>query len=167
MTSFVHRIRLKRIESQIQHLIYRVDEPKKVSDAMIEGFLHQLSVWKDRLPLDASNYQDKPSQPFDGIDIYVRTSCKLLMSLNLYEADDIQMVPYYRCIRLLLYPQLSESPVNMKYLKLCVDACGGVCRTYKRLHHQFSIGFSTLSIQSVFLAGKTPYHQLPRNICLI
>jgi hypothetical protein len=65
------------------------------------------------------------------------------------------MVSYYRCVRLLLYPQLlvTDSPVNMEYLKLCAEACGGVCQAYKRLHHKFAVGFSTLSIQSVFLAG--------------
>jgi hypothetical protein len=151
LTSFVHRVRLKRIESQIQHLIYRVDRPANVSDRIIQKFLKQLTEWKDRLPAESHHYQDSQGLPFDGVDVYV-SSNTIIIRLGAW-LTAFQMVSYYRCIRLLLYPQLIESPVNMEYLKICADACGGVCKAYKRLHHKFSIGFSTLSIQSVFLAG--------------
>lgn len=65
------------------------------------------------------------------------------------------MVSYHRCIRLLLYPQLSSKPLNLKYLNICATSCVGVCSAYRRLHHRMSVGFSALSIQSVFLSGLT------------
>lgn len=165
LTSFVHRVRLKRIESQIQHLIYRVDRPLKVPDNIIQSFLAQLTTWKDTLPEVAYNIVDSKSQPFDGIDIYVRSLYPYCFTFT----DAFQMVSYYRCIRLLLYPQLTESPVNIEYLRICAEACGGVCIAYKRLHHKFSIGFSTLSIQSVFLAGSNflaPFCRFERKLIL-
>ncbi|RDW85138.1 hypothetical protein BP6252_02728 [Coleophoma cylindrospora] len=137
LTSFVHRVRLKRIESEIQHLLYRVDRPIKASDSIIQDFLNQLYAWRDMLPKDAKNFDDKGDLhvPFDGLDVY--------------------MVSYHRCIRLLLYPQLSSKPLNLHYIQTCATSCAGVCSAYRRLHHRMSVGFSALSIQSVFLSGLT------------
>ena len=67
---------------------------------------------------------------------------------------DQQMIHYHKCIRLLLQPQLYEGVVNERYLKLCTEACAGLCESYKRLHDRFPVSFSTISVQTVFLAGK-------------
>jgi hypothetical protein len=64
------------------------------------------------------------------------------------------MVFYFKCLRLLLYPQLSKPHVNPRFLKACAAACGGVCQTYKRLHQTMSVGYSMMALQTVFLAGK-------------
>jgi hypothetical protein len=63
------------------------------------------------------------------------------------------MIVYHKCVRLLLYPQLSESSLNLQYVKLCANACAGVCEAYKRLHRKMKAGYSPLSLQTVFLAG--------------
>jgi hypothetical protein len=47
----------------------------------------------------------------------------------------------------------SPSP-NLPYLQKCVEACGGVCKTYKRLHQNVAVGFSLMALHSVFFAGK-------------
>lgn len=133
MTSFIHRTRLKRIESEIQHIIYRVDFTGKVPDATLNDFLDRLSHWKDTIPFEAHNYVHTHDSAFEGLEFYT--------------------IHYYRCVRFLLYPQLAENPVNMLYLKLCSDACAGIISDYRRLHHVFPVGFSALSIQSVFMAG--------------
>jgi len=65
------------------------------------------------------------------------------------------MVAYHKVVRLLLYPSLFTTPLNTYYLHLCGLACGGVCQTYKSLHHSMNFGPSPLSLQSVFLAGLT------------
>ncbi|RDW60223.1 hypothetical protein BP5796_11829 [Coleophoma crateriformis] len=135
LTSFVHHIRLKRIESEIQQTIYRVNSTTPIANDTIQGFLDRLSVWERLLPMASYRFEDHRLQPFDGIDAY--------------------MVAYHKCVRLLLYPQLSEKPINKKYLNLCAQACGGVCTRYKSLHHSMNIGFSPLSLQNVFLAGLT------------
>ncbi|KAH8899855.1 hypothetical protein GQ53DRAFT_203201 [Thozetella sp. PMI_491] len=152
MSSFVHRLRLKRIESEIQHVVYRVDRPTKIPDTVIQVFLDQLNTWKDTVPFEARNFVSKPGLPYDGLEYYT--------------------IHYYRCVRFLLYPQLASGEtvpssgatapasqpapnVNMNYLRLCADACAGIAHDYRQLHRIFPVGFSALSIQSVFLAGLT------------
>jgi hypothetical protein len=64
------------------------------------------------------------------------------------------MLHYYKCTRLLLQPQLYETVINERYLTLATEACVGICETYRRLHDYFPVAFSTLSLQTVFLAGE-------------
>ncbi|OTB07662.1 hypothetical protein M426DRAFT_242186 [Hypoxylon sp. CI-4A] len=135
LTSFIHRTRLKQIESEIQHDVYRVDRPGDVSDAIINGFIDRLNGWKDVIPFDTAHYVHRQENAYEGSELYT--------------------LHYYRVVRFLLYPQLAKNPVNMHYLKLCADACIGIISDYRRLHHAFPIGFSALSIQTVFLAGLT------------
>jgi hypothetical protein len=144
LTSFIHRLRLKRIESEIQHIIYRVDRADKVNESAIGEFLERLDAWKDAIPFEARNFVQQPNTAFEGMEFYT--------------------IHYHRCVRFLLYPSLAETPVNMQYIKLCASACAGIIAGYRRLHHVFPVGFSALSIQSVFLAGKIvlPYRHCER-----
>ncbi|KAI2619534.1 fungal-specific transcription factor domain-containing protein [Hypomontagnella submonticulosa] len=135
LTSFVHRMRLKQIESEIQHDVYRVDRPNDVSDAIINTFLDRLNAWKEVIPFESANYVHRQENAYEGPILYT--------------------LHYHRCVRFLLYPQLAKNPVNMHYLKVCADACIGIITDYRQLHHAFPVGFSALSIQSVFLAGLT------------
>jgi hypothetical protein len=67
----------------------------------------------------------------------------------------LKMISWYKCVRLLLQPQLYGETINERYFKLCIEACGGICETYKRLHHRMPLAFTTVSLQNVFLAGLT------------
>lgn len=136
LTSFIHRTRLKKIESEIQHIVYRVDQPGKIPDSIIDAFLDRLHIWKDTIPYEARNYVHRQDEAYEGVELYT--------------------IHYHRCVRYLLYPKLAEQPINMRYLKNCADACAGVLTDYRRLHQVFPVGFSALSIQSVFLAGTCP-----------
>ncbi|RDW88310.1 hypothetical protein BP6252_00342 [Coleophoma cylindrospora] len=123
MTTFIHVVRLKRIESEIQNSIYRVDGANAANLSQeTERILAKLNAWKDATPA--------PTQV-------------------------VYMVAYHKCVRLLLQPQLYEVVINPRYLKLCTEACSGVCETYRLLHDSQVIAFSTLTLQSVFLAGLT------------
>ncbi|KAH8204367.1 hypothetical protein TruAng_001418 [Truncatella angustata] len=133
LTSFLHRLRLKRVESEIQHEIYRVDQPKTVSDDTINDFLDRLKSWKDAIPFEAKAFAHQSNVPYEGLELYT--------------------IHYHRCVRYLLYPSLAEVPINGHYLELCAEACSGIISDYRRLHRVFPVGFSALSIQSVFLAG--------------
>ncbi|KAI1496216.1 fungal-specific transcription factor domain-containing protein [Biscogniauxia marginata] len=135
LTSFIHRTRLKKIESEIQHDVYRVDKPDKVPDTVINAFLDQLDTWKDTIPYEARHFVHRQDVAYEGLEFYT--------------------IHYHRCVRFLLYPKLAENPVNMHYLRLCADSCAGVITDYRRLYHVFPVGFSALSIQSMFLAGLT------------
>lgn len=64
------------------------------------------------------------------------------------------MILYHKCVRCLLFPQLSESLLNLQYVRLCAEACAGVCEAYKRLYRTLKADYTPLSLQSVFLAGE-------------
>jgi hypothetical protein len=79
LTSFIHQIRLKRIESEIQSTIYRVSPPTPTDPSVIQEFLDRLSAWKRMLPSETYRFEDKELQPYEGIEVYVRTHKILLM----------------------------------------------------------------------------------------
>lgn len=66
-----------------------------------------------------------------------------------------QMIQYYTCVRILLYPQLSDPNIDSQYLLQCAEACGGVCESYKQMHHLMLVDYSPLALQGIFLAGVT------------
>ncbi|KAJ9142369.1 Fungal-specific transcription factor domain-containing protein [Pleurostoma richardsiae] len=135
MTSFIHRLRLKQIESDIQHEIYRVDRPAQLSDVVIQQYLDRLNAWKDAIPLETRDFKQRPGMPYEGTILYT--------------------LHYHRIVRYLLYPMLGQTPMNKQWVRLCADACAGIISDYRALHHVFPVGFAALSIQSVFLAGLT------------
>lgn len=76
------------------------------------------------------------------------------------------MIPYYKVIRLLIYPQLPGTNLNLPYLKICAEACAGICEAYKRLHRMGRTDCSPFTIQALFLTGLTLLHctwLAPRN----
>lgn len=64
------------------------------------------------------------------------------------------MASYHKSIRILLQPRLYETVINKRYLDLCAEACRGLCETYKQLHYRIPLVFTSVSLQTVFLAGK-------------
>ena len=136
MSCFIHICRLRIIESNIQQNIYRVDQPD-IEVSEIDKFLQQLEAWKEAIPQDAQRSSTSTSNgtSFAGRDYY--------------------MVYYYKCLRFLLHPHMSSPSPNLAYLQKCVEACGGVCKTYKRLHQNVAVGFSLMALHSVFFAGLT------------
>lgn len=134
LSCFIHMIRLRRIESHIQQSAYRVDRASSVPHSIIDHFIRELSAWKDSIPPDQPS-QDTDVSTFDGYVYY--------------------MLYYYKTLRLLLYPRITTKNIDIDTLVKCAEACGGVCRTYKTLHRQTSVGFSLMALYSVFLSGLT------------
>ena len=134
LSCFIHTIRLRRIESSIQQSVYRVDKTSNLPHKVIDRFLAELNIWKQLIP-------DEPV--VDDIEIYS------------YDGYDYHLLYYYKCLRLLLYPNLTAPDVSTHLLIKCAEACGGVCRLYKQLHRQTSVGFSLMALYSIFLSGLT------------
>lgn len=81
LTSFLHKVRLKRIESEVQHLIYRVDRPVASSNELTEDFLTQLQAWKKLIPGGTNGYESSIQHPVDNLETYVQHSfCKLIIN---------------------------------------------------------------------------------------
>ncbi|KAF2703725.1 hypothetical protein K504DRAFT_417739 [Pleomassaria siparia CBS 279.74] len=135
LTSFILVVQLRRIESEIQQTIYRVDRSNLLNDSVVDNFLFQLKAWKSKIPSDTQSLRDISDIPFDGYEYY--------------------MVYYYKCQRLLLYPQILKADVAHRFLKGCAQACAGVCGAYKRLHQTLAVGYSLMALQTVFMAGLT------------
>jgi hypothetical protein len=134
LSCFIHIIRLRKIESHIQQSIYRVDKHKILSRSKIDYFLSILEEWRSTSPPPFAE-SDTEVYSYDGIYYFE--------------------VYYYKCLRLLLYPHLSSPIVNPDIVVRCADACGGVCRSYKALHRETSVGFSLMAIYAIFLSGLT------------
>lgn len=70
LSCFIHICRLRRIESEIQQTIYRVDDSSTASEAEVENFIQKLDNWKDRIPCDARQHSaDKPTTKTDTLVI--------------------------------------------------------------------------------------------------
>lgn len=50
LTFFLHFLKLKRIVSDIQHTVYRVDRVLDNPIGLIDGFVEQFKIWRERLP---------------------------------------------------------------------------------------------------------------------
>lgn len=72
LTSFIRIVELRKIESEIQQTIYRVDRTTPVKDDVINQFLGRLTEWKANIPADTKRFKDVEGLPFDGYDFYVR-----------------------------------------------------------------------------------------------
>lgn len=163
MSTLIHLLRLKRIESEIQHKIYRVDKVKSSQEIHVEtnSFLERLHTWKSAIPQHQANQAMAENQVYLGYDSYVRARpgfqmvgilARLRQETNTNK-DHTQMAAYYKTLRVLLQPRVYEKNIQDQYFALCVEACKGVCETYKRLHTTVPVSFNSLSLQSVFLAG--------------
>lgn len=69
LTSFIHRLRLKRIESQIQHSVYRVDITEPTPKSLIDHYLQELRDWRNQIPKEAQTFEQLRSDaPYDGYE---------------------------------------------------------------------------------------------------
>ena len=72
LTIFIHTTRLKMIESEIQHIIYRVDRPNQTTPEIIQSSLDRIAAWEAAIPAEYREKQDALDRPFDGTDVFVR-----------------------------------------------------------------------------------------------
>ncbi|KAE8149477.1 C6 transcription factor [Aspergillus avenaceus] len=131
MTFSLYLIRIRQIDSKVQHKIYRADRP-----------LHSLRSKMDRLFLELEEWKQSALQRFSGSDL------------------DHPMLHYNRALRLLIQPFLPSLPLSDPYYHICLRAAGDICQTHKRLHQILEYGHSFLAVQTVFMAGITLLYAL-------
>lgn len=68
MSTFIHILRLKKIESDIQHNIYRVDRPSasKSIHQSTDLFLERLYAWRDAIPPQSKHWGPADRNKFRG-----------------------------------------------------------------------------------------------------
>jgi hypothetical protein len=88
LSCFIHICRLRRIESEIQQTIYRVDDSAPATEAEVESFIQKLDIWRDRIPKDARQYSAQQettktdTMVIDGYGYYVKISSALFLELH-------------------------------------------------------------------------------------
>jgi hypothetical protein len=126
LTFPIYLFKLRRIDSRIQHKIYRADRP-----------LSALRLKMDPLYLELEQWKESALQRFSGSDL------------------DYPMLHYNRAVRLLIQPFLPILPMTDPYYHICLQAAGEICQSHKRLHQTLEYGHSFLAVQTVFMAGIT------------
>lgn len=79
MTCYIHLLRLRIIDTEIQHNIYRVDSPNspRTIYKTTDRFLERLFAWKNSIPpqsieWDPANRNDFRGDEYQSYDSYVR-----------------------------------------------------------------------------------------------
>jgi hypothetical protein len=117
---------LRRVESRVQHSIYRADLPLSALRQKLDTLYNEIVTWRASIDDSFSNGE--------------------LDYLTLH---------YNRSIRLLIQPFLPLLPPSDPYYRLCLQAAGDTCQTHKRLHQTLDYGHSFIAVQTVFVAGIT------------
>lgn len=125
LTMCIALIQLKRLESQIQTNIYRVDKTISSLFPEVTPLLSAIQDWEQSLP-----------------------------SLTESENDYLHLQSN-KAIRLLLQPFLTIVDPNDKLIGICLQASGQICESFKRLHQRNSYGHSFVAVHSIFVAGVT------------
>lgn len=123
LTMWTELVKLKRIESQIQCHIYRVDVPVASLFTEIAPLLARLEEWKMRTP-----------------------------SLGMAENNYLALL-WHKSMRLLIQPFLSLLSPDDPLIKKCLQVSGQICQIFKRMFQQDSYGHSFISVHSIFVAG--------------
>ncbi|KAF7595047.1 hypothetical protein BBP40_007450 [Aspergillus hancockii] len=131
MTFALYLIQIRRIDSKVQHKIYRADRPLRSIRSKMDRLFLELEEWKQSALLRLS-----------GSDF------------------DYGMLHYNRALRLLIQPFLPSLPLSDPYYHICLRAAGDICQTHKRLHQTLEYGHSFLAVQTVFMAGITLLYAL-------
>ncbi|KAH8202480.1 hypothetical protein TruAng_003380 [Truncatella angustata] len=126
LTSAILLVKLRRIESRIQHSIYRADKPLSSLTFKMDRFYQNLEAWK--LELETS---------LSGAEL------------------NYPILHYHRALRLLVQPFLALLPPTDPYYTLCMRASGDVCQAHKKLHQTLDYGHSFIAVQTVFVSGIT------------
>ena len=125
LTMCMGLIKLKRIESQIQSNIYRVDKTIQALFPEVAPLQTQLSEWRKSMP-----------------------------SLTIAE-NDYLLLQHNKAIRLLIQPFLNVLDPQDDLIQQCLVSSGQICQVFKRMFQRDSYGHSFISVHSIFIAGVT------------
>lgn len=128
LTMCMGLIKLKRIESQIQSNIYRVDRSIESLFPEVAPIQAQLCEWRNSMP-----------------------------SLTIAE-DDYLLLQYNKAIRLMIQPFLNILDPQDELIRKCLISSGQICQVFKRMFQRDAYGHSFISVHSIFIAGVTIWY---------
>lgn len=62
---------MRKIESEIQQTVYRVDCVAPLDHDVIGHYQRRLPEWRDSIPEDTKRFEDTEGRAYDGYDYYV------------------------------------------------------------------------------------------------
>ncbi|KAK8015528.1 hypothetical protein PG991_008416 [Apiospora marii] len=151
LTPAIFLFKLRRIESRIQHSIYRTDRPLAALVPKLDQYHAELEAWKQELmqsplAITTTNSNNNNTNSNNG-------KCNNSGSHN--AELNYMLLHYHRAIRLLVQPFLALLPPTDPYYALCLASAGDICQAHKRLHQTLDYGHSFIAVQTVFVAGIT------------
>ena len=153
LTPALFLFKLRRIESRIQHSVYRADKPLAALVPKLDQYHAELEAWKQELlrsPL-ASASANHHNNHNDGQGNNSSSSSSSSHNAEL----NYMLLHYHRAVRLLVQPFLALLPPTDPYYARCLAAAGDICQAHKRLHQTLDYGHSFIAVQTVFVAGIT------------
>jgi hypothetical protein len=131
----LYLFRLRRLEAQIQHAVYRVDKPLQDMRPKMESLYKSLQDWRREMIVEIPMSSPEVNYP---------------------------LLHYHRAVRLLLQPFLPLLDPSDTYHTICLRSAGDICQAHKRLHQSLDYGHSFIAVQTVFVAGMTLVYALWR-----
>jgi hypothetical protein len=126
MTQSILLSQLRRLESRIQRVIYRVDRPTTSLLPKLAPLFRDMEAWRASIPPEVRGSElDRP------------------------------LLNYHKTLRLLIQPFLALLTPEDSYFQQCVVSVGQICQIHKRLHQSPQYGHSFIAVHTVFIAGIT------------
>lgn len=133
LTAFIASLKLKRIESQVQSSIYRVDKTVLQLLPGVPPLLSLLEEYETSLPTISP------------------------------AADDFLRMHWNNATRLLLQPFLGIISPDDRLIGICMHASGQVCQLFKKMRQRDAFAYSFQMVNSIFMAGLTMCYCLFRS----
>jgi hypothetical protein len=126
MTQSILLFQLRRLESRVQRIIYRVDRPTCSLLPKLYPLYREMQAWRASIPHEVKDGElDRP------------------------------LLNYHKTMRLLIQPFLTHLSSEDLYFRQCVGSVGQICQIHKRLQQSPEYGHSFVAVHTVFIAGIT------------
>ncbi|KAK8022344.1 C6 transcription factor [Apiospora rasikravindrae] len=158
LTPAIFLFKLRRIESRIQHSIYRTDKPLAALVPKLNKYHAELEAWKQELlqsPLATATTTAAGNNSSTNSANNSANNNGSSSNSNTNNELNYPLLHYHRAIRLLVQPFLALLPPTDPYYALCLASAGDICQAHKRLHQTLDYGHSFIAVQTVFVAGIT------------
>lgn len=157
---FLHIIKLRRIQSRIQRLLYRADkdiwsqndEQKKTLDTKLDAILIDLDVWVGHIPKAPAN-SERSAWMYDP-------------DASHHDSQEYFHLQYHKTLLGIFTALLPTLPKGDVRLASGLGSAAAVCKAYKRLNQQNILSYTVTALHGCFLAGLTLVYCLLKDASL-
>lgn len=139
VSTFIHIIKLRRIQSRIQTLFYSVDTTELHSRG-VDSYQSQINAQLDEWIAQAPRYQRPTMATFQSIDWF--------------------QIAYSHALLLLYRPSPANPVINSMALQICADSAISLISSYSSLYAKNKITYTWIALHSLFMASITMLYTL-------